>query len=62
MYQSINDANNAITEVISSDQPVLVDVVRAREVIEVLAGHAKVLMNSGPPIPYGEFTPPRPYL
>ena len=49
MYQSINDANNAITEVISSGQPVLVDVVRAREVIEVLAGDAKGLLHAGPP-------------
>ena len=42
MYGSIDEANQAITEIISSGQPILLDVVRAREVIDVLAaGHKK---------------------
>ena len=58
MYESINDANQAITEVISSGQPVLVDVVRARDVIDVLAGDNKVLLHAGPPITFQLMTPP----
>jgi hypothetical protein len=58
MFLSITDANQAITEVISSGQPVLVDVVHAREVIDVLAGDAKVLLHAGPPITFEQMTPP----
>ena len=58
MFESITDANQAITEVISSGQPVLVDVVHAREVIDVLAGDAKVLLHAGPPITFEQMTPP----
>jgi len=58
MFESITDANQAITEVISSGQPVLVDVVHAREVIDVLAGDAKVLLHAGPPITFERMTPP----
>jgi hypothetical protein len=58
MFESINDANQAITEAISSGQPVLVDVVPAREVIDVLAGDAKVLLHAGPPITFEQMTPP----
>lgn len=58
MYDSINDANQAITEVISSGEPVLVDVVRARDVITVLATDSKVLLHAGPPISFSEMTPP----
>jgi hypothetical protein len=58
MYDSINDANQAITEIVSSGQPVLVDVMRARDVIDVLAGDAKVLLHAGPPITFEEMTPP----
>ena len=50
MYDSINDANRAIVEAISSGQPVLVDVVQARDAIPVLAGPEKVLLHAGPPI------------
>ena len=58
MYDSINAANEAITELMSSGQPVLVDVVRARDVIDVLAGDSKVLLHAGPPITFDEMTPP----
>jgi hypothetical protein len=58
MYGSINDANQAITKIISTGQPVLLDVVRARDVIDVLAGDTRVLLHAGPPITYAEMTPP----
>lgn len=58
MYDSINDANQAITEAISSGQPVLVDVVQARDAIPVLAGPEKVLLHAGPPIRFEDMTPP----
>jgi len=58
MYDSINDANQAIIEAISSGQPVLVDVVQARDAIPVLAGNAKVLLHAGPPITFEEMPPP----
>jgi len=58
MYDSINDANRAIVEAISSGQPVLVDVVQARDAIPVLAGEQKVLLHAGPPIRFEEMTPP----
>ena len=58
MYDSINEANQAITELISSGQPVLVDVVRASTVIEVLASDTRVLLHAGPPITFAEMTPP----
>ena len=58
MYDSINEANQAITALISSGQPVLVDVVRARDVIDVLAGDTKVLLHAGSPITFDEMTPP----
>ena len=58
MYGSINDANQAITKIISTGQPVLLDVVRARDVIDVLAGDTRVLLHAGPPITFAEMTPP----
>jgi hypothetical protein len=58
MYGSINEANQAITKIISTGQPVLVDVVRARDVIGVLAGDTRVLLHAGPPITFAEMTPP----
>ena len=58
MYDSINDANQAIIEAISSGQPTLVDVVHARDVIPVLAGDTKVLLHAGPPITFDEMPPP----
>jgi hypothetical protein len=58
MYDSINDANDAITAIVSSAQPVLVDVVRAGDAIDVLAGDSKVLLHAGPPISFHEMTPP----
>ncbi len=58
MYDSINDANRAIVEAISSGQPVLVDVVQARDAIPVLAGPEKVLLHAGPPIRFEDMTPP----
>lgn len=58
MYESINDANQAITELIASGQPVLVDVVRARDVIGVLAGDSKVVLHAGPPIGFDDMPPP----
>ena len=58
MYDSINDANRAIVEAISSGQPVLVDVVQARDAIPVLAGEQKVLLHAGPPLRFEEMTPP----
>ena len=58
MYDSINDANQAITEAISSGQPVLVDVVQARDAIPVLAGPEQVLLHAGPPIRFEDMTPP----
>jgi hypothetical protein len=58
MYASIDDANHAITEIIAAGQPKLVNVVRASEVIDVLAGDRKVLLHAGPPISFLEMTPP----
>jgi hypothetical protein len=58
MHDSINEANEAITEIIMSGQPVLVDVVRARDVIDVLAQDSKVLLHAGPPITFEEMPPP----
>ena len=58
MYGSINDANQAITKIISTGQPVLLDVVRAHDVIDVLAGDTRVLLHAGPPITFAEMTPP----
>jgi hypothetical protein len=58
MYASIDDANHAITEIVSTGQPILVDVVPANEVIDVLAGPKKVLLHAGPPITFQEMTPP----
>jgi hypothetical protein len=58
MYASIDDANHAITEIVSTGQPTLVDVVPANEVIDVLAGPKRVLLHAGPPITFQEMTPP----
>lgn len=58
MYASINEANEAVTQLITSGQPVLVDVVRARDVIDVFRGDAKVLLHAGPPITFDEMPPP----
>ncbi|MEP7157804.1 MAG: DUF1116 domain-containing protein [Chloroflexota bacterium] len=58
MYDTINEANQAITGIVSTGHPVLVDVQRAREVIDVLAGDKKVLLHAGPPITFAEMTPP----
>jgi hypothetical protein len=58
MYASINDANHAITEIVYTGQPILIDVVPANEVIEVLTGPAMVLLHAGPPITFQEMPPP----
>lgn len=57
-YDSINEANSAITDLMSSGQPVLVDVTHARDVIDVLAGDSKVLLHAGPPMTFDDMTPP----
>jgi hypothetical protein len=58
MYASIDDANHAITEIIAAGQPRLVNVLRASEVIDVLAEGRKVLLHAGPPISFRDMTPP----
>lgn len=58
MYDSINDANRAIADIVSAGQPVLVGVVRAGDAIDVLGGDSKVLLHAGPPISFEEMTPP----
>ncbi len=57
-YESINEANEAVTQLITSGQPVLVDVVRARDVIDVLGGDDHVLLHAGPPTTFDEMPPP----
>jgi hypothetical protein len=58
MYASIDHANHAITEIIAAGQPRLVNVVRASEVIDVLARDQKALLHAGPPIDFLDMTPP----
>ncbi len=58
MYESINEANEAITQRITAGQPVLVDVVRASEVLGVLDGDDRVLLHAGPTTTFNDMPPP----
>ena len=55
-YESLEMANEAVLEKITSAQPFLVDVVPAKSVIRQLEG--KVLLHAGPPIKWEEMTEP----
>lgn len=55
-YNSLNEANQAVIDKITSAQPFLVDVVPAKSVIKELNG--KVLLHAGPPIKWEEMTEP----
>jgi uncharacterized protein DUF1116 len=55
-YNSIDDANDAITQKIIAAQPTLVDVVRARTVIPELEG--KLILHAGPPIAFADMPDP----
>ncbi|MCL2463971.1 MAG: DUF1116 domain-containing protein [Micrococcales bacterium] len=57
-FASIDDANRAVASVLGSGEPVLLDVVQARTVIDVLAGDRPTLLHAGPPIAYGAAIPP----
>lgn len=56
MYQSIDEANQAVVERIVSGQPFLVDVVEARSVIPELKD--RTLLHAGPPIEFAAMTGP----
>lgn len=56
MYQTIDQANQAIIERITKSTPVLLDVVLAKSVIKELNG--KVLLHAGPPIKWENMTSP----
>jgi hypothetical protein len=55
-YNSIDDANDAITQKIIAAQPTLVDVVRAKTVIPELDG--KLILHAGPPIAFADMPDP----
>jgi hypothetical protein len=55
-YNSIDDANDAITQKIIAAQPTLVDVVRAKTVIPELEG--KLILHAGPPIAFADMPDP----
>ncbi|MDR3095868.1 MAG: DUF1116 domain-containing protein [Paraburkholderia sp.] len=55
--ETIDTANAAVIEKITSAQPFLIDVVRAGDVIAQL-NTGKVLLHAGPPIPFDEMTGP----
>ena len=55
-YDSIDEANDAITQKIIAAQPTLVDVVRAKTVIPELEG--KLILHAGPPIAFADMPDP----
>lgn len=55
-YQSIQEANEAVTQKILESQPFLLDVVPAKEVISELDG--KALLHAGPPMKWENMTHP----
>src|SRR3954471_8358779 len=55
-YNSIDEANDAITQKIIAAQPTLVDVVRAKTVIPELEG--KLILHAGPPIAFADMPDP----
>jgi len=55
-YNSIDDANDAITHKIIAAQPTLIDVVRAKTVIPELEG--KLILHAGPPIAFADMPDP----
>lgn len=57
MYQTIEEANQAVTAKIVAGTPFLLDVVPAKSVIPVF-GQKKVLLHAGPPISYEEMIDP----
>lgn len=56
IYQSIDEANEAVISKIVEAQPFLVDVVPAKNVIEVL--NTKTLLHSGPPMEWDDMSSP----
>lgn len=57
VYQTINEANQAVVAKIIAGSPFLLDVVPAKEVIEPLRT-GKVLLHAGPPITYDKMVDP----
>src|SRR4051794_17147422 len=55
-YNSIDEANDAITQKIIAAQPTLVEVVRAKSVIPELEG--KLILHAGPPIAFADMPDP----
>ena len=55
-YNSIDEANDAITQKIIAAQPTLVDVVRAKTVIPEL--EEKLILHAGPPIAFADMPDP----
>jgi hypothetical protein len=55
-YNSIDEANDAITQKIIAAQPTLVEVVRAKTVIPELEG--KLILHAGPPIAFADMPDP----
>lgn len=56
LYNSIDEANQAVISKITEAQPFLVDVVPAKSVIEVL--NTKTLLHAGPPMKWENMTDP----
>lgn len=56
LFDSINEANLAVTKKVMEAQPFLMDVRPAKEVIPQLEG--RVLLHAGPPMKWGEMTDP----
>lgn len=57
MYQTIDEANEAVTAKIVAGSPFLLDVVPAKSVIKEL-NNGKVLLHAGPPIRYDQMIDP----
>ena len=57
LYETINDANEAVLQRIRESRPRLVDVLPAREVSHVLR-QGKVLLHAGPPMKWEDMSHP----
>lgn len=51
-FETINDANRAVVEVMTAGQPTLVDVAQAHTLIPELDTERKTLLHAGPPIDF----------
>ncbi|MFZ2624469.1 MAG: DUF1116 domain-containing protein [Propionibacterium sp.] len=57
-FASIDEANEAVVEVLTSGQPTLVDVAQAHTFIPELDPSRKVLLHAGPPVAFADLPAP----